>query len=241
MIRFELFFVLVLAAAGACGGGSSGPSAETRDGGTPTATDAEFQSAAENAANSVLIKMADLPMGWQLVTFGTADRRGTLELPTRCDVLNDDGFPQAAINKHEFGYEGPKKERLSPAVAVFRTQAEATSSFDRYAGAIDDCRVELVTALKKSIESSGFTNIDLAIKDIPRGLSTDELKDYRVSLHFTNGTTEINGQYELVVMRVGRMLGGASYFTLDAANALFDSLTKTLAGRMGRFAPGLPE
>ena len=204
---------------------------------------------AEEAANSAVLKLSDMPSGW---TKDAPDDDGDdLSLSADCEILNADYPPGGLADAESADFEGPEGQVVSSSASAFPSEDAAQEALDTFTGALSRCRDEFVSAFESFLQepselSSGDPNvpqeIDISLQDLAFPELGDSSSAYRLEVMMTVEEVSFIFAGDIVFIRAGRMVGGFSYFTFGTANSLEEEvLAETVANKLAEASASLGE
>lgn len=246
--------LVIVAGCGDDDDATSTPLATQTLSGTPSV---EFAAAAQDAADSSLLLLSDLPPGWT----GTPhdDQSGDddqLVLGPECEGLLGDleDSPGGVASAKSDDFAGLNDEAVSSGAAVFATEEDAQAAIDTINDAVDGCRDDFEDALlalfrtlleeDPDIDQQTLDSMEVSVAFVD--LSFAELGDstdaYRLDIDVEAEGESIQPVADIVLVRSGRIAGGLFYFASEAPNIDDEtSFAEIIVSRMEAADEALPD
>ena len=241
-VLLSLIAALLLAA---CSGSSSVSVSELSD---------EYIRAAQQAVESALITIDDLPQGWEIdppdedSQEDDADENDYL-FTRECQPLNDlDNLPGQIADAVSDDFDGSPGQTFSTDVVAFASDDAAKDAFNLFRTlritCSDQLRKAMVAGLRDVFAEEGATEAELAtlsavVSDLPFPQLSDHADAYRVDWQADIGGTAYRVKMHFPYWRHGNMVGSVSYRTFTGepdmtkealiAKIAFDKLVKAEA------------
>jgi hypothetical protein len=236
----------------ACSSGSANDSAGGGNSASPSQTSnqpsAEFIAAAQTAATSSLLTLADFPAGWTQTPRNPNPEK--LGLTGDCAVLESDGLPGDIAHAVSDDFIGPAEQDVMTGSSAFVDEASGQRAFDAYATTQSACADQFTVAYAKGLRDAFAA----------KGIAPDAVQDLVVSmtpqdppgvgdasLSFRLLTTlSLQGQrmrfvLDAFLMREGAVLGYVSYYLRGDPDVTEEAqLTQGLATKLHLQAVAVP-
>ena len=237
---FSIFAALLAAACK--GGGGSGPSEQA------TATPSpELIAAAQAAATSSNLTLADVPAGW---TEAPPEEDPALGLEGDCAILDADHLPGEIAGTESNDLEGPAGQQASSTTGFFATSEEASTTFESYVSTLSDCKSQFVAAfeqlLRDEIVADGTSPdaiqaLDISMEDAEPSITADSSEGYRMRISVAVGGESLEFVADIILMRQGRALGSFTYFALgEPDSSELGQIAATAASKLDAGDASLP-
>lgn len=236
--------ILLALAAAACGGSDQSPTATSQttpaiSGSPPSKSPSADQvAAAETAARSVVLTLADLPTGWTPKT-PTPKDTNTLGLTGECQKFDtQDYVPSPGEIAHVEGTEfgGPLDQEVSSNTAVFTDEQSVVDALDEFDRIVSLCGTQIEQGLKALVRSKfAQSGIGSALDDVRIAfspMSFDSFGNQTRAYHMEFNVRAIGIPFDLnldfVLVKSGRIGVDFSY-TYTVGTALGTPITQEAA------------
>jgi hypothetical protein len=211
----------------------------------PTLSDQAFQAAANAVADSVMLKLDDLPAGWK--SEGHVPDNSLVGFTGECELFNrDNPLTGSAFSKASDDFSDPNDNDAALQVDVFRSAVEAQDGLNRLADLIARCQDQFTDIIKSQIQADGGSdvyNIQSTFRDLRIGGLGDDTHAYRIAISFTFARTGITVPFteDIILVRTGVIVSDV-FATLEGTGGTFAAdLARTVATRMASANAFLPQ
>ncbi len=228
----------------ATGEASPAPTATGEASPAPTVT-------AEEAANSAVLKLADMPSGWAKDAPDDDDDEGDFEFSEECAILNVETFPEELASAESADFEGPAGQSASSDSSVFTSAEVAKATLQEFNDALSRCQGEYVQAFKTALlEGAGLSEEDalaaglrISFQDGPPLPQLGDLMTVnRLEIDMTVEGIDLHMIIDFVAIAEGRLVGGLYYFSVGEVNSLEEEvLAETIANKLAEANASLAE
>jgi hypothetical protein len=258
-LGIAIYFGAFGALLGSSGGDGSSSEATVVETDTPTpageASPAPIVTA-EEAANSAVLKLDDMPSGW--TKDAPDDDDLDLEFSGECAFLNEDEFPGEIASAESPDFEGPEGQGVTSFASVFSDETAAQEAVDAFNSSFfgicgDQFVAEYQKALLEEFDLRGYdpsqVEVDVSLQEV----TFPELGE-AVSAHRLSGTMTLEGipvafAVDFVLAREGRIAGGFVYSATgivfsdtDIVNSFEEEvLAETMADKLAEANASLAE
>jgi hypothetical protein len=207
---------------------------------------------AQEAAESAVLTLDDLPSGWTVAPpgddGGDASVGDDFVYSGECDTLNEDEFPGEIASAESADFEGAQSQEVSSTASVFSDEAVAQEAFAELDSAFSLCRDQFVAAFEQGLLGEGdqrdfdASQLEVSLEDLAFPEMGDSTTAYRLA-----GSMNLEGllfefTVDFVFMRAGRMAGGFSYMTFGDVNSIEEEvLAEITAEKMAAANASLTE
>lgn len=253
-LGIAIYFGAFGALLGSSGGDGSSSGTAVVETSTPTST-GEARPAptvtAEEAANSAVLKLADMPSGWAKDAPDDDDDEGDFEFSEECAMLNVETFPGELASAESADFEGPAGQSASSDSSVFTSAEVAKATLQEFNDTLSRCQGEFVQAFKTALlEGAGLSEEDalaaglrLSFQDGPPLPQLGDLMTVnRLGIDMTVEGIDLHMIIDFVTIAEGRLVGGLYYFSVGEVNSLEEEvLAEIIANKLAEASASLAE
>ena len=208
----------------------------------PTLSDPDFLAAANRAADSVTLRLADLPAGWTLAP-PDDNSSDVPDFTGECAPLNNgEGFPDSVVSRSSEKFEGVVADQASSSVDVFRSAAQAKITLETLADLLRRCQDQMGQMFKVVVQdvAADMSAVDVSVVELPLPSLADEAYVYRFPISFSARGVRVSFVLDFVFIRKGAMVANVITTTGDTSSSLTGDLARIIAGRMTSANATLP-
>jgi hypothetical protein len=177
-------------------------------------SDDAFKTVAEQAARISLLTLGDMPPGWTARAH-TSDPANKLDLPARCQLLNEDVLPNAVLNKDADDFSGAGVEMAGSGVAIYRTAELAATNMAEFADTETSCADDLAKAVKEAFSTAANSDdIVASVMEVPAS-SVASARLFRATFSGHVAGNPVAGHFDVGFVVSGRIASGISLFLRD--------------------------
>lgn len=255
-LGIAIYFGAFGALLGSSGGDGSSSEATVVETDTPTPAGEASPAptvTAEEAANSAVLKLDDMPNGWTIDApdDDDDDDGDDFVFSEECAILNVETFPGELASAESADFEGPAGQSASSDSSVFTSAEVAKATLQESNDALLRCQGEFVQAFKTALlEGAGLSEEDalgaglvLSFLDGPPLPQLGDLMTAnRLEIDMTVEGIYLHMIIDFVVIAEGRLVGGLYYFSVGEVNSLEEEvLAETMADKLAEANASLAE
>jgi hypothetical protein len=210
----------------------------------PTLTDQDFHAAANAAADSVLLKLTDLPPGW-MASPHVSDSSSDTDLTGECAPLNGDNVETlSSLGKSSDDFVGAVANQASAGVDVFRSASDAKRELDTLANLVHRCQDQLVKMLTTGTQDAigdSVADVQVSFVELPLPALADDAEVFRLPVSVSGRGRRFTIVLDMVFIRKGAIVTALITTTDDTTSPLTGNLARVIAGRMTSANATLPQ